>query len=92
MAEGVLALEFRLPEVARLKLEESLKLAEPLRHSTALMGVAIDRIHTYLSLACAAVGDLPAAERHFRLSEPRLRAFHTNDLLERCQTALGHRA
>lgn len=92
MAEGVLALEDRQPEVARQKLEESLRLAEPLRHSTALMGAAIDRIHTYLSLACAAVGDLPAAEQHFQLSEPRMRAFRTNDLLERCETALGHRA
>jgi len=92
MAEGVLALEDRRPQDGRKKLEESVKLAEPLRHTTALMGAAIDRIHTYLSLACAAVGDHEAAEKHFRIAEPRLRAFQTNDLLERCQTALGHRA
>jgi tetratricopeptide (TPR) repeat protein len=92
MAEGILALEENRPEKARELLEESARLAEPLRHSTALMGAAIDRIHTYLTLACAAAGDLPAAERHFRLAEPRLRAFETNDLIERCQAALGHRA
>ena len=92
MTEGVLALEERRPEDARQKLEESVKLAEPLRHTTALMGAAIDRIHTYLSLACAATGDAEAAERHFRIAEPRLRAFRSEDLLERCQTALGHRA
>ena len=91
MTEGVLALEERRPEDARKKLEESVKLAEPLRHTTALMGTAIDRIHTYLSLACAATGDHAVAEKHFRIAEPRLRAFQTNDLLERCEVALGHR-
>src|SRR4029077_15640470 len=58
MIDGVLALEDRQPELARQKLEESVKLAEPFRHTTALMGPAIDRIHTYLSLAFAATGDL----------------------------------
>ena len=92
MTEGVLALEERRPEDARQMLEESVKLAEPLRHTTALMGVAIDRIHTYLSLAYAATGDAEAAEKHFRIAEPRMRAFRSEDLLERCQAALGHRA
>ncbi|HEX3148332.1 MAG TPA: hypothetical protein VHR66_09635 [Gemmataceae bacterium] len=92
MAEGVLALEENRPEKARELLDESARLAEPLRYSTALMGAAIDRIHTYLTLACAATGDLPAAERHFQIAEPRLRAFETNDLIERCQVALGQRA
>jgi tetratricopeptide (TPR) repeat protein len=92
MVEGVLAVEENRPEKARELLEESARLAEPLRHMTALMGAAIDRIHTYLTLACAAAGDLPAAEGHFRMAEPRLRAFETTDLLERCQAALGHRA
>ena len=57
-----------------------------------MTGVLIDRIHAYLTLACAATGDLPAAEEHFRIAEPRLRAFETTDLIERCQAALGHRA
>jgi tetratricopeptide (TPR) repeat protein len=92
MAEGVLALEERQPEAARRQLEEALAGAERFRHTTALMGAAIDRIHVYLCLACAATGDHAAAERHFRQAEPRLRAFASDDLLERCQTALGERA
>lgn len=92
MAEGVLALEENRPEKARELLDEAARLAEPLRNTTALMGGAIDRIHTYLTLAYAATGDLPAAENHFQIAEPRLRAFETNDLIERCEVALGHRA
>jgi tetratricopeptide (TPR) repeat protein len=92
MADGVAALEDRQPETARRLLEEALTGAERYRHTTALMGGAIDRIHVYLCLACAGTGDLPAAGRHFRMAEPRLRAHATADLLERCQTALGERA
>jgi tetratricopeptide (TPR) repeat protein len=92
MAEGVCTLEENRPERARELLDESARRAEPLRNTTALMGTAIDRIHTYLTLACAATGDLVAAEEHYRIAEPRLRAFDTQDLIDRCQTALGHRA
>ena len=92
MAEGVLALEEGRPEKARELLEDSARRAEPFRHTTALMGAAIDRIHTYLTLACAATGDPAAAEAHYQIAEPRLRAFETTDLIERCQAALGHRA
>ena len=92
MAEGIVALEEGRPQAARELLEEAARLAEPLRHSTALMGTAIDRIHTYLTLACAAAGDRAAAEAHYRIAEPRLRAFQTTDLIERCELALGHRA
>jgi tetratricopeptide (TPR) repeat protein len=92
MAEGVLALEEGRPEAARELLEEAARLATPLRHGTALMGTAIDRIHTYLTLACAAVGDHAAAEAHYRIAEPRLRAFQTAHLIERCEQALGRRA
>src|SRR3954451_22506675 len=74
MAEGVAALEDGRPEEARRLLEEALTGAERFRHTTALMGGAIDRIHVYLCLACAATGDHAAAERHFRMAEPRLRA------------------
>jgi Flp pilus assembly protein TadD len=92
MTEGVLALEEGRPETARELLDEAADRAELFRHSTALMGGAIDRIHTYLTLACAATGDQAAAEAHYRIAEPRLRAFETTDLIERCQAALGHRA
>lgn len=92
LADGVLALDERRPEEARRLLETSLAGAERYRHTTALMGAAIDRIHVYLCLACAATGDPAAAERHFRRAEPRLRAFAADDLVERCQAALGERA
>ena len=52
----------------------------------------MDRTHAYLCLACAAAGDPEAAGRHFRLAEPRMRAFGAEDLLERCRAALGERA
>lgn len=87
MADGILALEERRPELAKTKLEESLALAERMRNMSALVGAAIDRIHTYLCLACAAAGDSAAAEQHFRIAEPRLLAFESEDLLDRCRKA-----
>lgn len=92
MAEGVLALEEKRPDAARDLLEESVRRAEPLRHSTPLMGMAIDRIHMYLALAYAATGDSANAEAHYRVAEPRLKAFHADDLIDRCESALGRRA
>jgi tetratricopeptide (TPR) repeat protein len=92
LAEGVLALEEKRPDRARKLLDESLTRAEKYRHTTALMGAAIDWIHTYLVMACAETGDPAAAEAHFRAAEPRLRAFGADDLLSRCQAALGHSA
>ena len=91
MAEGILAVEEKRPDRARPILEESLKEAERFRHASPLVGAAMDRIHAYLSIVCAALGDSLAAEEHFRLAEPRMRAFEANDLLDRCSKALGHR-
>jgi tetratricopeptide (TPR) repeat protein len=91
MAEGVLALEENRPEKARELLDDAARRAEPLRHTTALMGTAIDGIHTYLCLACAATSDPVSAQRHFRIAEPRLRAFRAQDLLEQCRAAVGER-
>ena len=34
-----------------------------------------------------AKGDQAAAEQHFRIAEPRLLAFETEDLLDRCRKA-----
>lgn len=91
-AEGVLALEEGRPDRARELLEEAVRQAQRFRHATALVGGAIDALHTYLTLACAAAGDQAAAEEHFRLAEPRLRAFEATDLIERCEATLGRRA
>lgn len=86
--EGVLALEENKPEQARKLIEEALKTVEKYRHASPLMGAGIDRMHTYLALACAASGDSLTAERHYRIAEPRLKAFDSTDLIERCQAAI----
>jgi Tfp pilus assembly protein PilF len=93
LAEGVLALEEGDPAQAGQHLEQALSGMERFRHSSPLMGVMIDRAHSYLALACVAQGDQAAAEQHFRQAEPRLRALATmDDLLTRCEQALGPRA
>jgi tetratricopeptide (TPR) repeat protein len=91
IVEGLLALEEGRPEQAREILSEAAQLAEAQRHTSPMRGVLIDRIHTYLTLTCAAVGDHAAAEEHFKIAEPRMRALNEVCWLERCQTALGHR-
>jgi tetratricopeptide (TPR) repeat protein len=88
-ADGVLALEQKRPDRARPLLEEALKEAERFRNASPLVGSAIDRIHVYLALTYAALGDHFAAAEHYRIAEPRLRAFDATDMLERCEAALG---
>jgi len=89
MCEGAVALEENKPEQARRLIEEALKAVEKYRHASPLMGAGIDRMHTYLALACAVSGDSLAAEKHYRIAEPRLKAFDSTDLIERCQAAIG---
>lgn len=91
MADGVLALEENRPDRARPLLEEGLKEAIRFRHASPLVGSAIDRIHAYLALTCAALGDHVAADEHYKIAEPRMRAFEANDMIERCEAALGKR-
>jgi tetratricopeptide (TPR) repeat protein len=91
MAEGVLALEEKHPERARPLLEEAIIEAQRFRNASPLVGSAIDRMHTYLALACAALGDHAAAEEHYRIAEPRLRAFDATDMIDRCEAVLGKR-
>jgi tetratricopeptide (TPR) repeat protein len=91
LCEGVLALEEKHPDRARPILEESLVKAQKLRYASPLVGTAIDRIHMYLALTYAALGDHVAAEEHYRIAEPRLRAFDATDLIERCEAVLGKR-
>ncbi len=88
-AEGVLAFEERRPDRARLLLEKALQEAERFRNASPLVGSAIDRIHAYLALVYAALGDHTAGVAHFKSAEPRMRACETNDMLERCEAVLG---
>jgi hypothetical protein len=48
----------------------------------------LDRIRAHLALTLAALGDHAAAEREFRLAEPRLVALRRDELLARCRQAL----
>jgi tetratricopeptide (TPR) repeat protein len=90
-AEGVLALEEGRADEAARRLEEVQEGFRGFRHASPLIGVVVDSNHAYLALANAALGLTDAAERHFRLAEPRLRALKAEDLLERCRQALGRR-
>lgn len=89
MCEGAVALEEKKPNQARKLIEEALKAVEKYRHASPLMGAGIDRMHTYMALACGACGDSLAAVKHYRIAEPRLRAFDSTDLIERCQAVIG---
>jgi tetratricopeptide (TPR) repeat protein len=87
--EGVLALEEGDAAAARRLLEESILKMSPYARANALVGATIAQSHAYLTLACAGLSDADSAHTHFRLAEPRLRALKADDLLARCQQALG---
>src|SRR5262249_36469519 len=89
-AEGVLALEQKNADKAHELLEKALAGMKPFRQANPLMGVSIDRVHVYLALAECALNNWKFAQRHFRQAEPRMRALHWDDLLARCERALGH--
>lgn len=88
-AEGILLLEERKPDQARLKLEAGLASLNKFLAASPLMGALLDRFRAYLALALAALGDRTAAEREFRLAEPRLVALRRDELLARCRQAIA---
>lgn len=88
-AVGILLLEEGKPDSARSKLEAGLEGLNKFRAASPLVGAMLDRFHAYLALALAALGDHAAAEREFRLAEPRLVALRRDELLARCRQALG---
>lgn len=86
--EGMLALERgNLHEAQRL-LEESLKKESAIK-TNPLARATIDKIHASLAVCHALQNDRALALKHFRRAEPRLRALAEDELLERCQEALG---
>jgi Tfp pilus assembly protein PilF len=89
MVEGMLALEEGTTQAAVDQLEESLQMMAPFRNATPLYGAIMDRTHAYLALAYAKVGDKETAERHYRQAAPRMRALMADDLLRRCEQAIG---
>lgn len=89
LAEGVLEFEEKHADRARPLLQQALIEAERFRNASPLVGSAIDRIHAYLALTCAALGDHLAAVQHYKIAEPRLRAFDATDMIDRCEAAVG---
>ncbi|MCR4410960.1 MAG: hypothetical protein NUV77_00880 [Thermoguttaceae bacterium] len=89
MTEGILAFEEGHAHQAVERLEKALAAATRFVHASPLVGAMIDRMHTYLALAYAGTRDYAAAQRHFAIAEPRLRALRSDDLLRRCRQVLG---
>jgi tetratricopeptide (TPR) repeat protein len=86
--EGMIELELGNPSQARYLFDKALAALTPFQNATPLIGAAIDRTYAYLALAHAAMGDRDQATRYSRRAEPRLRALKSNDLIDRCETAL----
>jgi tetratricopeptide (TPR) repeat protein len=87
--EALIALETGDAEAARTKLEAALPKAVRLIGGNAVGRVAIDRIHGFLTIAHAQLGNSRLARAHFRRAEPRMRALGWDDLLRRCEHAIG---
>lgn len=88
-ADGMAALEDGKADQAQLKLESAIDGLNRFRNASPLIGVLQDSFRAYLALALASLGEQAAAERQFRLAEPRLRALQRDDLLDRCQRGLS---
>jgi hypothetical protein len=86
--EGMLALERGNLHEARRLLEESLRKESAIKLNP-LARATVDKIHASLAVCHALQGDRASALKHFRRAEPRLRALAEDELLERCQEALG---
>jgi hypothetical protein len=87
--EALIALETGDAEEARAKLEAALPEAVRLIGGNPIGRVAVDRIHGFLALAHAQTGNNRLARSHFRRAEPRMRALGWDDLLQRCEHAIG---
>lgn len=90
--EGVVAHEEGREQEAIRRLEDALSGLKRFPGVMALAGAVSTQIWTYLALAYASSGDKVTALRCFRTAEPRLRALRHDELLSRCQEALGLRA
>jgi tetratricopeptide (TPR) repeat protein len=88
IAEGMLALETGDSVQARKRLESALAELKRLRMGAPL-GLVRDLAHAYLAIACAQVGEINMALYHFHRAAPRMRARGWDDLMQRCEHALG---
>jgi tetratricopeptide (TPR) repeat protein len=87
--QGMLALEQGDAQKALHLLSKSQAAMMPYRHATPIINYPIDRTHAYLALVHASLGEPTEAERHYRLAQPRLLVTDGDDLLRRCEQALG---
>jgi tetratricopeptide (TPR) repeat protein len=87
-AEGLLALSQGNAKQAIYHLEKAVMGLLPFR-GNPLVGLVTDRIHAYLALAHAKLGNATTAARHFKQAEPRLLATKADDLLRPCREAIG---
>src|SRR5262249_24559713 len=87
--EGMIQLEEGRAREARELLEEAFRRASAFRHASPPMGSALDMMHAALALAYAAEGDTDRARRHYELARPRLQALKLDDVLDRCEKAIG---
>jgi tetratricopeptide (TPR) repeat protein len=85
--EGLIALYTNDPARARELLEQSLKELE-VNRSNPLSQLMDAFIRINLATALAQLGEREAAERHFRQTEPLLRAHRRNDLIDDYQKAI----
>jgi hypothetical protein len=88
-AEGLIRLEEGHAGEARELLEEAFQKLRAYQHASPLIGAKLDKIHAALALACAAEGDIEAARRHYQFARPRLLALKHDDVIERCERAIG---
>jgi tetratricopeptide (TPR) repeat protein len=87
--EGLIALEEKRYGEAEPLLKKALADRNAMRFASPLIGASIDRAHAYLALAAAGLGDIAAAEKHFGQAKPRLVALGLDELIERCEKAIG---
>lgn len=87
--DGLIRLEEGRPHEAREVLERALQQQRALRPIIPIFGFNLDLIHAGLALAHAAEGDLAAAREHYRRARPRLLAFKEDELMARCEAAIG---
>jgi tetratricopeptide (TPR) repeat protein len=87
--EGLIALEEKRYSVAEPLLNEALAGLHAHRFASLLVGSVIDQSRAWSALVAAGLGDIAAAETRYRQAKPRLVALKLDELIERCEKAIG---
>lgn len=86
--QGLIDLEEHRDSEALANLLKAMEKLKRYLKANALMGFFKDRLHAYLCIAYAQLGDDAEARRHYKLAEPRMKALRQDDLIERCEKLL----